>query len=126
MVMNFWKKTLSAAVALAFSGGASYALFYSSIDRLIANNTSVPVVSTCSTGALTAGSSDTAGDVTATGATACTITFGTAFVAVPSCVVSDYTTAAALKAAVTNTAIVVTGLTSGDRFSWICMAKAGG
>lgn len=120
------KKLLAAFAAVVMSAGASYALFYSAVDRLVASSASIPVVSTCSTGALTTGSSDTAGDVTATGATACTITFGTAFVAVPSCVISDYTTAAALKAAVTNTAIVVTGLTSGDRFSWICVAKAGG
>src|SRR5690348_17649824 len=50
---------------------------------------------------LTTGSTDTDGEVTATGATACTLTFGTAFTAVPSCVLTDETTAAALKAATT-------------------------
>lgn len=85
-----------------------------------------PTVSSCGTGTLTTGSTDTAGDVTATGATSCTVTFSAAYTAVPSCSVTDYTTAAGLKAAVTNTAIVVTGLTSGDRFSYVCVAKSGG
>jgi len=42
---NFWKKLASAALALALSGGLSYALFTSSVDRLIASGTSIPVVS---------------------------------------------------------------------------------
>lgn len=90
-----------------------------------ANN--APALSTCGTGSLTAGSTDTAGDVTATGATACTLTFGTAFAASPSCVATDYTTAAGLKVLPsTGVSITVSGLTSGDRFSYICVAKSGG
>lgn len=85
-----------------------------------------PTVSSCGTGATAAGSTDVAGTVTATGAAACTVIFHAAYTAVPSCVVSDVTTAAGLKVVATASQFVVTGLTSGDAFTYICMVQSGG
>jgi hypothetical protein len=123
------KKLLAGASALLLSATASYALFYSNVDRIIASSNSVPVLSACG-GAVAgdAGSSDTAGTVTQGGTvTTCTLTFGTAFVAAPSCMVQDLTTPrAAFAVAITNTALTVTGLTASDKLAWMCMAKSGG
>lgn len=85
-----------------------------------------PTLTSCGSGTVSGGSTDTAGQVTATGATSCTVLFhatydpasvGTA----PFCTVTDNTTAAALKAVITATQIVVSGLTSGDAFTYICV-----
>jgi len=123
-----FRKLLTSAVALVFAAGLSYAaVFTSSVDRLIANNASAPAVSSCGTGAIATGSSDMAGEVTATGATGCTLTFGTAFASTPSCVTLNETAPSrAYTVAVTTTAITLASLTAGDKVSWICMAKAGG
>lgn len=85
-----------------------------------------PTVATCGTGSVATGSSDFAGKITATGATACTLTFATAFTTAPACVVTDGTTAAALKVVVTTTTAAVTGLTSGDIFYYVCIGLSGG
>lgn len=122
-----FKKFLATAAALVLSAGASYALFSSSVDRIVASNNSVPVVSACGTGALATGSSDTAGEVTATGATGCTLTFGTAYASAPSCVTLNETVPSrAYTAAITATAITLASLTAADKVSYICIAKNGG
>lgn len=84
-----------------------------------------PTVTTCGTGTITAGSRNSAGEVTATGATACTVTFATpTFNNSPFCVASDETTAAALIVTVSTTvSMTVSGLTSGDKFFYMCMGR---
>lgn len=121
------KTLLSAAVALVFSAGVSLALFSSSVDRIIAANQSFPVISACGTGTLAAGSSDMAGTFTATGATGCTLTFGTPYASAPSCSVTELTVNTATRTtAVSTTALVVASGTSGSSYSYVCMAKSGG
>lgn len=123
------KKVFNAGVALLFSAGISFAAYNLTVDRINSSASSVPVLSACG-GAVAgdAGSSDMAGTVTQGGTvTTCTITFGTAFVASPSCVVQDLTTPrAAFAVAITTAALTVTGLTAADKLAWICVGKAGG
>lgn len=77
--------------------------------------TAIPVVSTCGSGTLTAGSTDNKGQITGiTAATACTITFSSALPAAPSCVFSTSTGIASgpstiSTAAVTTTMAALTG-----------------
>lgn len=124
---NFWTKLGSAALALAMSAGLSYAVFTSSLDRIIAGGTSVPVISACGTGAFATGSSDTAGTFTATGATGCTLTFGQAWATAPTCVVNELTANTAARSfTVSATALVVAGGASGSTWTYICVGKAGG
>lgn len=120
--------SLAALCGVMFAVGVSQAaIFQTAIDRLIANNTSVPVISACGTGTLATGSSDMAGEFTATGATGCTLTFGTAYASAPSCTVTEETVNTATRTTtVTATAIVVASGTSGSKYSYTCMAKAGG
>lgn len=82
-------------------------------------------VSTCGTGSLTSNSTDAAGSAAATGATACTVNFANSYASAPTCVVSDNTTADGLKVATGTGSFTVTGLTSGDTFSWVCFGKVG-
>jgi hypothetical protein len=124
---NIGMRVVCAFLALALSAGVSLALFQSSVDRIIASSTSVPVVSGCGTGTLAAGSSDTAGTFTATGATGCTLTFGQAYASAPSCVVTELTiNTAARTTAVSTTALVVAAGGSGSTYTYVCMSKAGG
>jgi hypothetical protein len=95
--------------------------------HISAGQTTKPAVSSCGTGAAAAGSTDNAGQVTATGATACTVTFNVAYTSQPFCSVTDNTTAAGLKVTYsTGVSFTVTGLTSGDTFSYICIGQSGG
>lgn len=84
-----------------------------------------PTVSTCGTGSVTTGSTDNAGEVTATGATTCTVNFTTTpFSTAAFCTVTDETTAAALRiSAISTTAFTVTNLTAGDKFLFTCFGK---
>jgi hypothetical protein len=83
-----------------------------------------PSVGTCGSGSASASSTDLAGDVTATGATACTVIFNASFTNKPVCTATDETTAAGLKVTYsTGVSITVTGLTSGDEFTYICIGK---
>lgn len=83
-------------------------------------------VSTCGTGAIVANSTDASGQINATGATACTINFGNAYASAPNCILTDNTSAVALKGVPATGSLVVTGLTSGDTFTYVCLAKVGG
>lgn len=84
--------------------------------------TAAPTATTCGTGAATAHSNNSAGQITATGATTCTVTFGAPnWTFTPFCTVTDLTTIAALRiSAASASAITVTGLTSNDVFNWVC------
>lgn len=85
--------------------------------------TAAPTATTCGTGAVTAHSTNSSGQITATGATTCTVTFGAPnWSFAPFCSVTDVTTAAALRISSSSvSAIIVTGLTSGDVFNWVCL-----
>jgi hypothetical protein len=52
-----------------------------------------------------------------------TYTFVNTWVSAPVCVVSDQTTAAALKAAVTTTTLTVTGATTTDSIAYVCVGN---
>ena len=121
------KKLLSALAAVVLSAGASYALFYTSVDRLISQAGSVPVISACGgTVAPATGSNDFAGEFTVAAA-GCTVTFGTAYVTAPSCVVTEETiNTAARTTTVSNTAIVIAAGGAASKYSYVCVAKAGG
>lgn len=122
-----FKKIISTAVALLFSAGISLAAYNLSFDRLTPSANSVPVASACGSATPDAGSSDSAGTITSATVTTCTLTFGTAFTAAPSCIVQDMTAVrASMATAVTAASIAVTAITIGDKLSWVCMAKAGG
>lgn len=123
-----FRKLLTSAVALLFAAGISYAaVFTSSVDRLAGSATSIPVISACGSGTLATGSSDMAGTFTATGATGCTLTFGTAYASAPSCTVTELTiNTAARTTAVSTTALVVAAGGSGSTYTYVCIGKAGG
>ena len=95
--------------------------------HLVAGQTTPPTISTCGTGAVVGNATDVAGEVHATGATACTVSWTGTFTDQPYCVATDNTTAAALKLAyVSTTGFTISGLTSGDTFSYHCIGQAGG
>lgn len=82
-------------------------------------------VTSCGTGTVTAGSRNTGGQITATGATACTVTFASpAWTNTPFCVATEVTAARALFiSAASTTAITISGLTAGDVFNYICVGR---
>lgn len=88
-----------------------------------------PTVTSCGTGTVATSATNNAGDVTATGATACTVVFATTtpFANKPVCWAQDETSAVALKVVPGGTGnklnIAVTGLTSGDEFMYGCIGK---
>lgn len=87
----------------------------------------VPALSSCGTGTLSAGSTDTAGEFTTTGATGCTLTFGAAYTTAPSCVVTEETiNTAARTTTVAPASIIVAAGGSGSKYSYACVAKSGG
>lgn len=121
------KKLFNAVCALVASVGFAYALFSTPVDRLVSQAGSVPVISACGgTTAPATGSNDFAGEFTVAQA-GCVITFGTAFVAAPSCVVTEETiNTAARTTTVTNTAITIAAGGAASKYSYVCVAKAGG
>jgi hypothetical protein len=92
----------------------------------------VPVLSACGTSpTINASSTDNAGQVTeGTTATGCVITFGTAYVSTPWCVVGIANVAPATSAmtySVSNAAItVVNASATGDVINYVCMGETGG
>lgn len=78
-------------------------------------------VSTCGTGTVTAGSKNMGGNITATGATACTVVFSTqTFTNKPFCIVSPETGTIPTLIVNTTVSFTVTGLTSGAKFNYLC------
>lgn len=81
-----------------------------------------PTVTSCSTGAVTAHSNNTFGEVTPTGATVCTLTFGAPnWSNQPFCVITvEATTVTAYVSAISVSAFTVSGLASGEKFMYHC------
>lgn len=84
-------------------------------------NTATATIGTCGTGAVTTGSRGSSGEATSTGSTSCAVNFGANFTNVPFCSVDDETTLAVRAFTVTASAITVTGLVAGDKFTWNCV-----
>ena len=88
-----------------------------------------PAIGTCGTSPSVIGT-DTAGKATtgSTATTACTITFGTAFVTAPACVVSPDSsmavTSAVFGVATTTTLVVTYASSTSSKFDYICMSPS--
>jgi len=84
--------------------------------------TAAPTVTSCGTGAVTAHSNNTFGEITPTGATACTVTFGApAWTFQPFCTVTMEGTAEVVRiSAISTTAFTVNFATSGNKFMYHC------
>lgn len=88
------------------------------------SSTSAPSLTSCGTGTIDSNSNDFAGKVTATGATACTVTFTAAYPTAAWCVITDDTTIGkGLISAQSASAFTVSSLTSGDAFTYVCGGK---
>lgn len=88
--------------------------------------TAAPTVTSCGTGTVTTGSRNTSGEITATGATVCTVTFGApAWTNTPFCTVTLGTapTTALYISASSTTAFTVSGLTAGNKFTYQCLGR---
>lgn len=84
----------------------------------------VPVLSVCGTGTLATGSNDTVGRVTATGATACTVTFSATFGGNSAdCAIENMTANRGNVSAASSTAFTVSNLTSNDVFVYLCLGR---
>jgi hypothetical protein len=128
---RFYQLTGASAATLLLDIQKTYAQWGSTAPvHLASGQTTKPTVTSCGTGSVAAGSTDTAGQAAATGATGCTVVFNVPYKSQPFCSVTDNTTANGLKVAYGGTSnaaqFTVTGLTSGDSFTWICMGQAGG
>lgn len=93
----------------------------------LSTNTAAITVTSCGTGTVTTGSRNSAGEATATGATACTVQFkNNTWTNTPFCVPEDESTLQAVRiSAISTSSFTVTGLTSGDKFMWICLGQVG-
>lgn len=131
--MNIFKRGFVAAgMLLAVCGGAfaqGFTLPNNSVVQGHLNASPVqgaaglPVGTTCT---ITAGSSDSVGSCLTT-STAAVVTFGTAFVGVPRCIVTDSTVNAATTAyTITNTAITFSVVTNANLLTWFCVGQVGG
>lgn len=99
------------------SNGASFGIQFNT-------GTAAPTVGTCGTGTITANSRNTTGGFTATGATACTVTFGApAWTNTPFCTVTlrNAPTTTPYISAISTTAFTVSGLTAGDIIAYHCV-----
>lgn len=127
----FWTNTAGNATAtpdsfIARNGAAGRLVAYgssASVGVELAIGGAVPTLTSCGTGTVTAKSTNIAGEVTATGATSCTVNFATpVFSNQPFCIIEEETTAVAHRiSAISTTAFTVTGLTSGDKFMYVCL-----
>ena len=90
----------------------------------------IPALTSCGTGSPAISGTDSAGTVTAgTSATGCVLTFSTAYNAVPYCVVTSQVAPATSTPAYSVTASAITWVQasqSGNKFDYICVARAGG
>jgi hypothetical protein len=82
-----------------------------------------PTANSCAGFALTTGSSDVAGKVTFTSATACSITFANAFINAPFCVVSPGSAASTHDAVTSTTGLAVTFGTANTSMQWHCFGS---
>ena len=82
-----------------------------------------PTANSCAGFALTTGSTDIAGKVTFTSATACSITFANAFTNAPFCVVSPGSAASTHDAVTSTTGLAVTFGTANTSMQWHCFGS---
>lgn len=83
-------------------------------------------INTCGTGTVTTGSRNAAGNITATGATSCTVVFATpTFTNKPFCVAVPETGTPPTLIVNTTVGFTVTGLTSGAAFNYLCRGRIG-
>lgn len=81
-------------------------------------------VTTCGTGTVTAGSKNAAGNIVATGATACTVTFASpTFTNKPFCVAVAESGLNPTVVVNTTVSFTVTGLTIGSTFNYLCRGR---
>lgn len=89
-----------------------------------------PALSSCGSGSPAISGTDSAGTVTAgTSATGCVITFSSAYSAVPYCVVTSQVAPGTSTPAYSVTATAITlvqASQSGNKWDYICVARAGG
>ena len=89
-----------------------------------------PTLSSCGTGSPAISGTDSAGTVTAgTSATGCIVTFSTAYAAAPYCVVTSQVAPATSTPAYSVSATAITWVQasqSGNKFDYVCVARAGG
>lgn len=116
------------AFGLAFAGALSLAIAQgfilpagTSVIGMLNGAGAVPTVANCT---LTAGSTDSSGQCTATSG-APVVTFATVKNAAPSCVVQDASATPAVVYTVSTTAITITGTTA-HVYYWVCFGKVGG
>lgn len=93
-------------------------------------STTAPTLSSCGTGSPAVSGTNFAGTVTTgTNATGCVITFATAYVGVPYCVVTSQVAPATSTPAYSVSATAITlvqASQSGNKWDYICVARAGG
>jgi hypothetical protein len=98
------------------------------VNNLTGYGTAVPVLSSCGTTPAIAGS-NTAGEVTmGTTATGCVITFATAFVSAPYCMVTWQATPLASQSYTISSTAITTVQTSAsnNKLDYYCLARQGG
>jgi len=121
---NFWTKLASAAAALVFSAGLSFAVYQSSVDGIGLGSTTAPVPTSCGGGSPTVVGNDMAGTITmGTTATGCVVTFSSAKSSAPHCVVTWIATPLASQSyATSTTAITLTQTsTSSNVAKYVCI-----
>lgn len=91
----------------------------------IGSGGAAPVLSSCGTGTLATGSTDSSGRFTMTGATGCTLTFGASFGANSAdCQVTDITVnTAGMTVTTSQTALVVASAGSGNTITYLCSGR---
>lgn len=89
--------------------------------RWLMQGGTIPTVTSCGTGAVLAGSKDSAGQVTVTGATACTIVFSSAWTNAPFCIAENLTANRGFIDSISTTQIVLSTITDGDVIQWVCV-----
>lgn len=120
------KKLLHSVLALILTAGLAFAAFNVGFDGKIIPNGGTPALSACGTATLATGSSDVAGEFTV-GQAGCVLTFSVAYATAPSCVVTEETiNTAARTTTVTASAITIAAGGAASKYSYVCMAKAGG
>ena len=131
---NFFRLEAAAATIefgagadLALGRGAAGLLNITDADAtpdLNLNVSGAPTPSSCGDGAVATGSSNTAGRVTSTDATACTLTFSASFGGNSAdCVISNLIANRGFVSAASSTAFTVSSLTAGDDFMYWCAGR---
>lgn len=109
---------------LATTDGQAFFANNASTSVLRLNVTGAPALSSCGDGALDTGSTNTSGRVNATNATACTLTFSTAFPGSSAdCLIENITANRGNVTASSASAFTVSNLTAGDDFMYHCLGR---